>query len=127
VRTIYITPDGRAKAEKTRLFQRLIEEPDGYHPVNPEAIWHDDQRRKQPLMVIWNMVINPQGSKLPEEAVKGIERECEIIKRCRRKQSISRIWGRMLERAMQFLSSYGIMLLVFILIASVVIRSMMGG
>jgi len=119
-KVFHIYPDSRAKMEKVRLTTRLIEMPDGpgYHPVNPEAIWYDDQQKGDSMMFVWHGIVNPHGSLFDRQAVSKIEEECEMAKRNRRPLSVSKIWQRQFARAINWFIKYGLTtgILAFILI-----------
>jgi hypothetical protein len=126
MRTIYICP-GKAKAERLKILtEKLIEEKDGFHLVPPEAIWYDDERRGEPIMIIWNNVISPQGTKDPAIKERMIRRECEIVKRARQRQPVSRMWSRTLAAIMDGIMSYGIYIVILLILAGGAIQSFMG-
>ena len=52
MRILYFMVDGRAKMEKTNVNPRLLEMPDGYHPLTNDSVWQDAKRRMDPLLII---------------------------------------------------------------------------
>jgi hypothetical protein len=126
MRTVYISP-GKAKSERLKILtEKLIQERDGFHPVPPEAIWYDDERRGEPIMVIWNNIICPQGTKSPAIREKMIRQECEIIKRARQKPPVSMRWSRTLTAILDGVMTYGIFLVVLAILAGGALSAFLG-
>ena len=103
MRIEYISVDGRMRVEKTRHVPRLIELPDGYHPVTNDSVWQDAERRREPLLVIIQGVRAPLGGTMETEDVSGVLYEIELAERAFRKPRVSRMWMRAFEAIAEFL------------------------
>jgi len=61
VKALFIGMDGVVHAENIPQTKREIEFMDGAHPINPDAIYYDIERKGPPLYVVWHGRPNPEG------------------------------------------------------------------
>ena len=108
MRLIYITVDGKARNEKTRHIPRLLEMPDGYHPVTNDSVWHDAKRRLEPEMLIVQGVRAPHGGTMENEDVSCVLYEIELAEKAFRKNRVSKMWMRSVERLFEFIRTKGL-------------------
>jgi len=94
--------------------------------VNPDAIWHDDQRRRGSIMLVWCGFVNPEGSDLHREAIYDIQDECEIVKVGRKTQSISKLWMRRIGQILDGAMKYGVTIFLLILMGYALYMVLLG-
>ena len=93
MRTIFIGASGHAYPEIVKTYSRLIEMPDGYHPVTKGAIYRDSKKREQALMIMWHDVSDPDGADLTADYI-DVLKENETLKICKEKPSVNKMWWR---------------------------------
>lgn len=108
MRLIYLTVDGREIVEKAKITQRIIEEPDGYHPLTNDAVWHNVRKRPDERIVILDGVLPPLGSMMAHEDIVSLFREEIAMEAGFQKKPVSRMWGRAFARAGDWLLKYGL-------------------
>lgn len=108
MRIIYITVDGRAVVEKTKTTARILEMPDGYHPVTNDSVWQDSKRILEPMLLVIQGVRGPFGATMENEDVSSLLYEIELDERAFRKPRVSKMWMRSLERIFDFLQTKGL-------------------
>ena len=97
MKLIYLTVDGRAKIESANLISsRIVEMPDGYHPVTNDSVWQDAERLREPILVITQGVLGPYGASMTKEDVFVFLFETEIAERTFRNPLVSKMWHRAL-------------------------------
>lgn len=94
--------------EKTRTIPRLLEMPDGYHPITNDSVWQDYKRTMDPLLIIIQGVRGPYGGTMENKDVSSVLYEIELAERAFKKPRISKMWMRSLERLFEFLSTKGL-------------------
>ena len=110
-------PDGTCIVERARVKSRFLELPDGYHPLTNDSVWMDNNRRRQPLLVVFDGCTGPLGADMTEQDLKTLLTEIELIKLAFKKPLISKMWFRWLQAAFKSLLTYGVGALVFVLFA----------
>ena len=120
-------PDGICIIEKARVSSRFIEMRDGYHPLTNDSVWQHDKRRQQPILVIFDGCLGPLGADMTEEDLKTILTEIEMIKLSFKKPTVSKLWARWFQMIFRGVFKYGIMLLIFMMIAYYLILTMYQG
>lgn len=108
MRIVYITVDGRAVLDKTKTNPRLLEMPDGYHPITNDSVWQDSKRILEPMMIVIQGVRGPLGATMENEDVSSVLYEIELEERAFRKPRVSKMWMRSLERIFDFLQTKGL-------------------
>lgn len=108
MRIVYITQDGRAIIDKTKTNPRLLEMPDGYHPITNDSVWQDANRILEPMMIVIQGVRGPLGATMENEDVSSVLYEIELEERAFRKPKVSKMWMRSLERIFDFLQTKGL-------------------
>jgi hypothetical protein len=109
---IFLTVDGRARIENTKIGTRLIEMPDGYHPLTNDSVWQDAERMRPPAIVLIQGVLGGYGSNMTREDVLTTLYEIELAERAFRPASVSKMWMRALARMIEFMMKWGIWILV---------------
>lgn len=123
----FITQEGTITVEKAPVNGRYIEMRDGYHPLTNDSYWQDEKRRSAPMLVMWENVLGPLGSNMAETDVKALLTEAVIITRMHKKHQVNKAWMRWLYRIGEWIRSYGIMLLIFGMIAYYISQAMYQG
>ncbi len=126
MRIVYFTVDGRAIIEKTKTNPRLLEMPDGYHPVTNDSVWQHAKRTMDPVLVIIQGVRGPYGGTMENEDVSSVLYEIELAERAFKKPRISKMWMRTLERLVDFFLSKGLYIGIIIFVLYFVAQAMMG-
>ncbi len=127
MRILYFTVDGRCMPEKTRTIPRLLEMPDGYHPVTNDSVWQDAKRMMEPLLIIIQGVRGPYGGTMENKDVSSVLYEIELAERAFKRPKISKMWMRSLERLINFIQTKGLYIGVIIFILYFVAQSMFAG
>ncbi len=109
---LYLTVDGRAIVEKTRINQRLFEMPDGYHPLTNDSVWQDSKRQIDPIVVVIQGVTPPYGAQMARNDILSMLYEIDVAEHSLGKQNVSKIWWRALVRLGEWLWKKGIYLLI---------------
>lgn len=94
MKLIYLTVDGRELTENWKVNSRILEEPDGYHPVTNDSVWQDSKRLRPPRMIIIQGVTPPFGAIMAHEDMKAILKEKIIAEHGFKHPSVSKIWVR---------------------------------
>jgi hypothetical protein len=110
MKLIYLTVDGREIVEKAHITQRIIQEPDGYHPVTNDSVWHNTRRRPDTRIVILDGVLPPLGSNMAHEDVVSLFREEITMEAGFEKKPVSKMWMRSFARMGEWFMKYGIMM-----------------
>lgn len=126
-RVFYFMVDGSASMEKIRRVPPLLEMPDGYHPVTNDSIWQDAKRIRDPLMVLIQRVRAPYGGTMENEDVSNVLFEIELEERAFKAHKVSKMWARAFGRAMDFILTKGIFIVIIIFIAYYLVQAMLGG
>lgn len=127
MKLIYLTVDGRARVENTKLGTRLIEEPDGYHPVTNDSVWQHSERRREPIMFIVQGVLGPYGASMTEEDTLNVLYEIDVAEKAFKPQSVSKMWHRAFAAIFDWLMKYGIILFIAGATGIAVAQSLLGG
>jgi len=98
MKLVYLTVGGNATTESTKLRERFIEMPDGYHPVTNDSVWQDAKRRRDPMLFIIQGVRAPYGGTMAEKDVSLLLYEMELRERAFKPNSVSKMWWRALLR-----------------------------
>jgi len=110
MKLIYLTVDGRARIENAKIGTRLVEEPDGYHPVTNDSVWQDAKRLKDGVMIVVQGVLGPYGASMTEADTLQVLYEIDIVERAFKPQSVSKMWQRALANAWAWILKYGLIL-----------------
>lgn len=99
MRVIYLAASGHAFAEKVGLGQDIIQEPDGEHPLDKDAIFKDRQREESIILIVGGQMM-PLGA---DQSLSAVRRKMfhpfqQMV--VRRSQRVSRIWSRRLKASM---------------------------
>ena len=105
---IFLTVDGRARVENTKIGTRLIEEADGYHPLTNDSVWQDAERLRPPAIVLIQGVLGGYGSNMTREDVLTTLYEIELAERAFRSPSVSKMWQRNLVWLFGVFSKYAV-------------------
>ena len=127
MRIIYITVDGRAKVEKTRTTPRLLEMPDGYHPVTNDSVWHDAKRRLEPVLLVIQGVRAPHGGTMEKDDVSRVLYEIELAEKALKKPRISKMWMRQIEAFIEFVQKKGLYIGVIAMVLYFLAQSVLEG
>jgi hypothetical protein len=127
MKLIYLTVDGRARIENTKVSTRLIEETDGYHPVTNDSVWQDSRRIREPILFLTQGVLGPYGASMTEEDTLNVLFEIEAAERAFKPQSVSKMWQRWLANGFDWLMKYGITLFIVAIAAYAIAGSFLGG
>lgn len=127
LRSLFCSVDGQSRAEKVKLDTLLIEMKDGYHPVTRDSVYQDIERKKDPICLLWQGVTPPQGAETTDDYMKNLLLTIEMVRMSRRQQSISKMWFRKLQAGMNWMMSYGMMLIIMVFVAIVLSQSLLGG
>lgn len=108
MKALYVGTNGRVFAEDVSPNIRLIEEPDGLHPIKPDNIWRNDGRPAaswgpdESLCVIFQGESAPEtwGEGLTAEFVKQMMKDDFILKLHDQKQSVSKLFWRRLMNSL---------------------------
>lgn len=126
MRILYFTVDGRCVPEKTKTTNaRLLEMPDGYHPVPNDSVWQDAKRLMEPILVIVYGVRGPIGGTMETEDVSSVLYEIDMDEHAFKKPRISKMWARALGRFVDFFVSKGIYIAIIIFILYMIAQSML--
>lgn len=125
MRILYFTIDSRATVEKTRRVPRLLEMPDGYHPVTNDSVWVDAKRLMEPLLVVINGVRAPYGGTMEKDDVSRVLFEIEVDEKAFKKPPVSKLWMRSVERLVQFFVSKGLYIGIIVFILVMLAQSLM--
>jgi len=123
----YLTVDGRAVKEKVKLKQRMIEMPDGNHPITNDSVWQDARRRRPPVMIIVQGVRGPYGATMENEDVSSILYEIECDERAFRPPSVSKMLWRQLTAVGSWLMKSGFYVAIMLLVVYLLWSSVLGG
>lgn len=127
MKLIYLMVDGHGRMESAKVGQRLIEMPDGYHPLTNDSVWQDSKRVGPPLLMITQGVLGPYGSTMTKEDVLSMLLEVELAERSFKPASVSKMWHRSLQRLWDFAVAYGIWLFMILVAAWAIIPTFMAG
>lgn len=108
MKCVYLSTNGRALAEDLPPNCRLIEEPDGLHPLRPDNVWRNDASMTQTWGPDDSLAVIFQGAASPETWGEGITKEFVtrelvddfLLKLHDRKQHISKVFWRRLMNNM---------------------------
>jgi hypothetical protein len=93
---IYLTADGRAKAEFIKHASKFIELPDGYHPMLDKGVLRDSAHKYPSVMMVWQNRFNPENCPDSKEDTALVLIENELIKMGRGRPTISKMFFRRL-------------------------------
>lgn len=114
---IYLGVDGSARLERAAVRERLIEMPDGIHPVTNDSVWQDAKRIRQPAMVFIQGVRAAYGSTMEAKDIELVLYDLEVKERALKKPKISKMWVRTLAAIGRWFLTYWTILMTIILIA----------
>jgi len=134
IKVIYVSVSGRAIVEDINSNMKLVEEPDGLHPLQPSNVWRNDAHRiasfgpDDSIAVIWQGITSPEsfGEGLTKEFVSRQITDDFILKLHASKQHISRYFLRTLGNylatgMMLFFASSIVVILGFFVYAMLVV------
>ena len=127
MKLIYITNEGRFRLESSRVGTRLIEMPDGYHPVTNDSVWQDANRKTDGVMVLIQGVLGPYGANMTERDTTNLYREVKYAERCFKPMSNSKMWQRSLASMFAWFYKYGITLFIVAIAGYALITQFMEG
>lgn len=127
MKLFYLTNEGSVRVENAKIGTRLLEMPDGYHPVTNDGIWQDAKRRAAPVMVLMQGVLGPYGSSMTEEDTLNVLLEIELAERAFKPQSVSKMWQRQLAAIITWLGKSLPYLFIISIIAYGVYTTFFGG
>ena len=96
MRIVFAASNGHIYVEKAAHRFKLIEEPDGFHPMTNESIWTHDGRVGESFVLIWQGTASPEGNPMTKDFATQILKEDAILKVHRGKMTVSRLWSRKL-------------------------------
>lgn len=126
MKLIYLKNDGQAVTENATIGARLVEMPDGYHPMTNDGVWQDAKRRRPPVLLIVQGVLGPYGASMTTEDTLHVLYEIEVAERAFRPQNVSKMWARKLAAMFAWMVKYGVMLFMLALAAWAIWSSFMG-
>ena len=109
--------DGIIRADRIPPNKRIIELPDGAHPLMADAIYYDIDNKGPPIVIYWHGFPAPEGHPLNEEQEAAYLKETLSLVQHRFRPVVSRLWSR---RFMQ----WGLMFLKVMLFAMLFAFSM---
>ena len=127
MKLFYLTNEGSVRVENAKIGTRLVEMPDGYHPVTNDGIWQDAKRRAAPVMVLMQGVLGPYGSSMTEEDTLNVLLEIELAERAFKPQSVSKMWQRQLAAIIAWFGKSLPYLFIISIIGYAVYTSFFGG
>jgi hypothetical protein len=127
MKLIYLTVDGRARIESANIRARMVEEPDGYHPLTNDSVWQDSKRRREPVLVLTEGVLGPYGSSMAEEDILHLLFDIDLAERAFKLQSVSKMWQRSIAAAIAWLGRSLPYLFIISIIAYAVYTTYFGG
>jgi len=127
MKLVYLTVDGRAKIESTKIRERLVEMPDGYHPITNDSVWQDVERKRDSMLMIVEGVRAPYGGTMETEDIKLLLYDMELKERAFKPQGVSKMWWRAFGRFGELLLKYGWMVFVAGMVAATLYQSFVGG
>jgi hypothetical protein len=126
MRILYFTVDGRCLPEKTKTPNaRLLEMPDGLHPMPNDSVWQDAKRMMEPILVVIDGVRGPIGGTMETKDVSSVLYEIDMDEHAFKKPRISKMWMRALARFVDFFMTKGIYIGIIIFILYMVAQSML--
>lgn len=104
MKALFVGTNGRVQAEDVSASIRLIEEPDGVHPIQPDNIWRNADRPSaswgpdESICVIFQGESGPEtwGEGLTADFIKTMMKDDFILKLHDQKQGISKLFWRRL-------------------------------
>ena len=108
VRLLYISVDGSMRVEKTNRILRMVEMPDGNHPVTNDSVYQDAKRLMDPLMILVQGVRAPIGGTMEIEDISSVLYEIDLDERAFKKPRVSRMWMRAFEALVEFIRTKGL-------------------
>lgn len=127
MKLIYLKIDGTARLETAKVNQRMIEMPDGYHPITNDSVWQDGRRLRDPILIMVQGVLGPYGANMTEEDTRHVLYEIDVAEKAFKPASVSKMWMRTLAAMAGWLMKYGIPLSIFALAAYLVITQLIKG
>jgi len=128
MKLVYLTVDGREIVENTKaISRRLVEEPDGYHPLTNDAVWHNVERRHDTRMVVIDGVLPLLGGDMTNDDLVTLFNESVVEEVSFRSLSVSRMWWRAFNRFGELLLKYGWMIFVGGMVGMALYQSYFGG
>jgi hypothetical protein len=124
---IFLTVDGRATVENTRLGTRLVEMKDGYHPLTNDSVWQDAERLRPPAVVMVSGVLGPYGSEMTKEDIQAVLYDIELAERAFKKPSVSKIWQRQLAWLWGVFTKYAVVLFIVGILGFALYNQYLGG
>jgi hypothetical protein len=128
MKLIYLTVDGREIVENTKaISRRLIEEPDGYHPLTNDAVWHNVKRRHDTRMVVVDGVLPLLGADMTNDDLVTLFHESVVEEVSFKSLSVSKMWWRGAVRFGEWIVKFAPMMIVAVVIAWALYSSFVGG
>lgn len=103
MKLIYLMNDGGSRIENAKINARMIEMPDGYHPLTNDSVWQDSKRRKNPVLFIIQGVLRPYGATMAKEDIFSILYDIELAEQGFRTQSVSKMWQRQIAAILSWM------------------------
>jgi hypothetical protein len=113
----YLSVDGTGTREKAKIRDRMIEMPDGYHPVTNDSVWQDSKRTRDSIMVIIQGVRKPYGGTMEDKDIELLLYDMELRERSFKRQSVSKMSWRFLGRMGEWVVKFGPMIVMGAVIA----------
>lgn len=125
----YFRVDGSATVESARLDYRLIEMPDGPHPLTNDSVWQHAKRRFPPIVFFMQDVLPAYGASMHHEDIKTQVFGTKLKQMALKDPTgrMSKVWIRRIEAFFEFLWSRGAIILVALFIIYNVASAMFGG
>jgi hypothetical protein len=127
MKLVYLTNDGKARVETAKVGTRLIEMPDGYHPITNDSVWQDAARKSDGMMILFQGVLPAYGGTMAEHDTLNVLREVEYAEKSFKPMSNSKMWQRSLAGLWTFGMKYGITLFIVALAGYSIYTSFTGG
>lgn len=127
MKLMHLNRDATVRLENARITQRMVEFPDGYHPMTNDSVWQDAMRKRPPVIVSIDGVLPFYGGSMTGEDILHELYNVELSERAMKRQSVSKMNWRFLGQIFDGLMKYGVVLFIASLVAWALYMSLTGG
>ena len=113
--------------ESAKVGTRLLEMPDGYHPLTNDSVWQDSKRKSDAILFLAQGVLGPYGATMGDQDTMNVLREVEYAEKSFKPMSNSKMWQRNLAAIWTFLIKYGIWLFLLAIAGGAIYADLTGG
>ena len=124
---MHLNRDATVRLENARITQRMVEFPDGYHPMTNDSVWQDAMRKRPPVIVSIDGVLPFYGGSMTGQDILHELYDVELSARAMKRQSVSKMSWRFLFQLWAGLMKYGVILFIVALVAWSLYASFQGG